>query len=302
MARIVSLLPWATETIAAMGLADSLVGRSHRCISPRSVEAVPACTEPKHPVPESFYAASERDRQLVQEGLAVDRVDATLLAALRPELVVTQFDLDALGVDAGAVLRAARALLGNDVHVFQSAPRTLADVWRSIRMLSKACGREQEGRDLRRAMEQQMAGILRRAQGQVDRPRVACIASHSPFRLAGGWIPELVEMAGGRRLFRKPPRDLSWSLVAAADPDVIVIMLEDQPLDAANDALRHLRLHEGWEHLRAVSQEDVYVVDGSRYFFSPGPSLVESVEILAEILHPLEFQFAHEGTAWEHAA
>ncbi len=118
---------------------------------------------------------------------------------------------------------------------------------------------------------------------------------------AGNWVPELVELAGGRNLFGTVGEHspwLAWDAVRAADPDVIVAMPCGFDLARTRGEMAALERLPGWDALRAVRAGRVAIVDGHQYFNRPGPRLVESAEILAEILHPGVFDFGHRGTGW----
>jgi iron complex transport system substrate-binding protein len=149
-----------------------------------------------------------------------------------------------------------------------------------------------------------MATIASRALALADRPRVACIEWVEPLMAAGNWVPELVEMAGGVNLFGQAGKHapwMTWEQMRDADPDVIVLMpcgfdigrtMQDVPLLEAKD---------GWASLKAVRRGRVFATDGNQYFNRPGPRLAESLEILAELLHPEAFAFGHEGGGWRRA-
>ena len=160
---------------------------------------------------------------------------------------------------------------------------------------------EGAGRATVAAMKERMAEIAERAQGLDERPTVACIEWVDPLMAAGNWMPELVEQAGGHNLFGETGRHspwLDWGEVEAADPDVIVVLPCGLDIGRTRAEMATLTALPGWRRLRAVKNERIYVTDGHHYFNRPGPRLVESLEILAEILHPGVFGFGHEGRGW----
>jgi iron complex transport system substrate-binding protein len=119
---------------------------------------------------------------------------------------------------------------------------------------------------------------------------------------AGNWMPELVEMAGGVNLFGitgKHAPWMSWEQLCEADPDVIVLLPCGFDIARTRRDLPLLANRPDWPHLRAVRAGRVFLADGNQYFNRPGPRLVESLEILAELLHPKWFSFGHEGTGWQ---
>lgn len=309
--RVVSLLPSSTEVVAALGLGDRLVGRSHECDHPPEVTSLPACTRPKFEPDGTSYAVDERVRALVQEGLSVYRVDADRLAELRPDVILTQDQCEVCAADLGAVERAARDLLEGDVRVHSSSPTTLDEVLDDVAAVGRTLGAAERGEELARDLRARTKAVERRvgkateggatgSAGSVERPRVALVEWIDPLMAAGNWMPTLVEMAGGRPLFGTAGEHspwLEWSSLREADPDVIVVVPCGFELERTRSELPALVGRPGWSELEAVRRGRVHLADGHRFFNRPGPRLVESLEILAEILHP-ELDFGHRGRHW----
>jgi iron complex transport system substrate-binding protein len=150
-------------------------------------------------------------------------------------------------------------------------------------------------------MRARMGGIERRAAALPERPRLACIEWIEPLMSASNWMPELVAMAGGINLFGEAGRHSPWmdfGALEAADPDIILIMPCGFDIPRAQAEMGALTSRPAWRDLRAVREGQVVIADGNQYFNRPGPRLVDSLEILAEILHPETFRFGHEGTGW----
>ena len=134
------------------------------------------------------------------------------------------------------------------------------------------------------------------------RPRVACIEWFEPLMAAGNWIPELVEISGGQNLFTSSGDHspyLSWEAIEEAQPDIIILMPCGFTMPRSRNELPSLTQQPAWFRLRAVQQEQVFLTDGNQFFNRPGPRLVESAEILAEILHPQYFGCTHEHIGWK---
>jgi iron complex transport system substrate-binding protein len=143
--------------------------------------------------------------------------------------------------------------------------------------------------------------IARRAAALGRRPTVACIEWIEPLMAAGNWVPELVEIAGGVNLFGEAGKHspwMTWDELATRDPEVIVVLPCGWDISRCQREMGPFTSRPGWEALSAVRAGQVYLTDGNQYFNRPGPRVVESAEILAEILHPDEFRFGHEGTGW----
>ncbi len=299
--RIVSLLPSATEIVCALGLGDRLVGRSHECDFPPTVTALPILTEPRLSVDGDSSAIHAGVGRALADGISVYRVDADLLRALRPTHVVTQVQCDVCAVslaDVEAAIAGSRGEIRPKLVALN--PASIGDVYNDIRNTAEAVGRSQAGSTLVHTMESRIREVESRVLG-ARRPRVATIEWLSPLMAAGNWMPELVARAGGENLFGEEGKHspwLEWSEIAAADPDVIVIMPCGFSMSRALADLHFLADLSGWCDMRAVRENRVYVTDGNQYFNRPGPRLAESAEILGEILHPSCCDFGYCGSGW----
>jgi iron complex transport system substrate-binding protein len=300
--RIVTLIASATETVCALGFAEQLVGRSHECDFPESVSRLPICTEPKFSVEGSSYQIDQRVKAIVQEGLAVYRVHADTLKQLRPTLIVTQTQCEVCAVSLRDVQQALGTWLDSQPRIVSLAPNALADLWSDIQEVADALGVPHRGTELVARLRQRMAAIQESARGLAPRPTVACIEWIDPLMAAGNWMPELVEMAGGDNLFGTAGQHapwMTWEQLFERDPEVIAVLPCGFDLDRTRRDLPALTRKPDWPRLRAVHNRRVYLCDGNQYFNRPGPRIVESLEILAELLHPVEFHFGHEGTGWQ---
>jgi iron complex transport system substrate-binding protein len=304
MPRIVSLIASATEIVCALGFEGDLVGRSHECDYPPSVRRLPVCTAPKFAVEGASYEIDQRVKAIVQEGLSVYRVDGELLRSLEPDVIVTQSQCEVCAVSLRDVERAVCAWLRACPRLVSLEPNALADVWRDIEHVAIALGAPERSDELVRCLRARMEAIAARARGLQHRPTLACVEWVDPLMAAGNWMPALVEMAGGVNLFGEAGRHapwLTWEELRAKDPDVIVLLPCGYDLARTRQDLPILECKPGWVELRAVRDRRVYVTDGNQYFNRPGPRLAESLEILAEILHPNCFAFGHEGAGWQQA-
>jgi len=298
--RIVSLLPSATEIVAALGLADQLVGRSHECDFPRGVERLPALCEPKLRIDGSSREIDRDVKAIVADGLSVYRVDAERLRELAPDVIITQTHCEVCAVAESDVLAATRDWAGTGVRIVSLAPNRLDDVFADIARVAAALGVPRRGKAVGAALRERMATLASRMRS-LARPAVACIEWLDPLMAAGNWVPELVSIAGGRNLFGEAGQHspwLEWEAVCRADPDVVVAMPCGFGLARTHRELAALGRLPGWADLRAVRGGRVAAVDGHQYFNRPGPRLVESTEILAEILHPGVVAFGHRDSGW----
>ncbi len=285
--RIVSLLPSATEIICALGLEDQLVGVTHECDFPASVQRLPKVTRTLIP---ADATSGEIDR-LVRERLRTNRalytLDLPVLEKLRPDLLVTQALCDVCAVAEDEV-RAAACMLPGGPRVINLEPQTLSEVFVSLRQVATAAGVEWCAEALIGALTARVEAVVARA-ARLERPRVALLEWLDPPFSCGHWSPELVRLAGGVEGLGqegRPSRTLRWDDVLAWKPEVVFIACCGFSVERTLCDLPLVRFAPGWQDLAAVRAGRVYVTDGSHYFSRPGPRLVDSLEILAHTLHP----------------
>jgi iron complex transport system substrate-binding protein len=302
MPRVVSLIASATEIVCALGLEEHLVGRSHECDYPPTVQRLPACTAPRFDVHGSSADIDRRVKDVLRDALSVYRVDSEKLGQLRPDVIVTQSQCEVCAVSLRDVEQAVGSWVTSRPRIVSLHPNALADVWTDIGLVAEALGVPERGRELNERLQKRMAEIARRTHTLPDRPGVACIEWIEPLMAAGNWMPELVEMAGGVNLIgaagKHAPR-LTWGELAALAPEMVLILPCGFDIARTRQDLALLTARPEWPGLPAVRQRRVYLLDGNQYFNRPGPRLVESLEILAEILHPNTFRFGHEGSGWQ---
>jgi iron complex transport system substrate-binding protein len=298
--RIVSLLPSSTEIVAALGFEHHLVGRSHECDFPPGVEKLPACSSTKVPVEGNSSEIDERVKEIVAEGLSVYRVDVDLLRELRPDLILTQTQCAVCAVTPRDLEQALCAWTGAQPATVSLEPNNLDDVWNDMRRVADALGVPARAEELIRSLTKRL-GAIREAATDLPHPRVAAIEWLEPLMSGGNWMPQLIEIAGGQSLFAKAGEHsnwLEWATLIEADPDVILLLPCGFKIPQTIRDLNLLTENPAWPNLRAVKEDRVYVIDGHHFFNRPGPRLVESAEIVAEILHPKRFAFGHRGIGW----
>jgi iron complex transport system substrate-binding protein len=298
--RIVSLIPSATEIMALLGMTECLVGRSHECDYPESVKALPICTEPKFNPEGSSAEIHERVTDLLQSALSVYRIKAEVLEPLQPTHILTQAQCEVCAVSLGDVEKAVAQLTGIQPKIISLQPNVLADVWVDIERVAAALG--VSAVDQLAALQRRVEACKQVAQSLEHRPTVACIEWSDPLMAAGNWIPELVELAGGRSLFGIVGQHspwLQWDKLVEANPEVMVFMPCGYDLQRTRQDAELLSHHPQWSSLKAVQTGQVYITDGNQYFNRPGQRLVDSLEILTEILHPHSFSSSYKETGWE---
>lgn len=302
--RIISLLPSATEMVWALGCGGQLVGRSHECDFPAEVTSLPVCTESKLLPNSSSRQIDEQIHNLLGASLSIYRLNLRRMQELKPDLIITQAQCDVCAASEADVTKALGNWPGTPPQVLSLTPRRLADVWEDLRRVAAVLGVTERGKDTLRALKVRCVDVIERA-CLLPRPAVACLEWLDPLMGAGNWVPELVELAGGKNLFGEAGQHtgrLRWAELRSANPDVIFALPCGFDLRRTQAELRGLAEQPGWSELKAVRAGRVFAGDGSGWFNRPGPRLVESLEILAEALHPAKFHFGHEGRAWQRLA
>ncbi len=290
--RVVSLLPAATEIVAALGLQSWLVGVSHECDHPPGVAALPRVTVcPIHQAPLSSREIDQRVREALASGQSLYVIDEVLLRDLRPDVILTQRLCDVCAVGHGSVAALAETLPGPP-RVVSLEPMTLADVLADVERVAEALGVLQRGIELHRALRGRIDAVAGRTGSAAGRPRCFLMEWAEPPFCAGHWNPELVALAGGREVLGspgQPSRAVSWDEIAAAAPEVVVLACCGFTEARARQDLPLLEARPEWKELPAVAAGRVHMVDATAHFSRPGPRLVDSLELLAALLHPERF-------------
>jgi iron complex transport system substrate-binding protein len=280
--RIVSLLPSATEIVCALGFQGALVGRSHECDFPKGVERLPVCTAPKVGGADT-RAIHASVSAILQDDISVYRVDSDLLRKLQPTHIVTQIQCEVCAVSLKDVESAIADWTGIAPKLIPLNPQSLDDVFDDIRRTAAALGTD--GQPLVNAMRSKIQAIA--AFQHAQKPRVVIIEWIEPLMVAGNWMPALVAMAGGIDVLGadgQPSAWITWDDLVAADPDILIVAPCGFRIEDSQRDLHLLSSNPKWSSLRAVRDENVFIVDGNQFFNRPGPRLVESLEILAEIV------------------
>jgi iron complex transport system substrate-binding protein len=280
--RIVSLVPSATELLFALGLGDEVIAVTHECDHPEEVRELPRITAdvigPGLGPGEIDAAVRERTLQ----GESIYSLDADALRALEPDLIVTQALCSVCAVSHEDVVALAQRIPSRP-RVISLDPCTVEEVMGDVRTVAEVTGRRDEGVDLVREAASRIDRV-RLAVREAPRPRVAALEWLDPVYVAGHWTPELIEYAGGEDVLGRPgehSETRSWEEVAAARPEVVVVMPCGYDGPRAREEAEAFR-----EPLEALGAERIVAVDAAAYFSRPGPRLIDGLELLAHLLHP----------------
>lgn len=287
--RIVSLLPAATEIVAALGLTDSLVGISHECDYPPEVNDKPRVTHCEiYGKGLSSVAVDQWVNQALSSKRALYTVDTTLLRELEPDVIVTQQLCDICAIDYASVVTIANSL-PKKPQIVNLSPSSLADIFSDIRRVAEAVGAVERSEIAIEALARRVDAVKLSASKAKSRPRCFLMEWIDPPFCAGHWSPELIELAGGADPLGKkwmPSIRVSWEQISDAQPEIVVLACCGYDVERTKLDIPILRGNTLWESLPAVRDNKIYAVNGSAYFSRPGPRIVDSLEILAEIIHP----------------
>lgn len=288
--NIVSLLPSATEIICSLGLRDQLVGVTHECNYPQSVVGLPIVTKTLNPHGISSLEIDQHVRQQLNTQKALYSLRMEVLEELKPDIIVTQALCEVCAVSEDEVLDAVCSLPGSPI-VINLEPMCLQDMFDTLLMVGEATNKLEQSRSVVRELEIRVNAVRARTEDITLNEQVTVVFLEwlVPLFNAGHWTPELIEYAGGIDSIGNkhiPSVTTPWRKIQEADPDVIFIACcgfdekrtaQDMPLLMAND---------GYHELNCLRNKRIYITNGNAYFSSPGPRLVDSLEILAHSLHP----------------
>jgi iron complex transport system substrate-binding protein len=296
--RIISLLSSATEIVCALGAGEMLVGRSHECDNPSWVRELPACSQPAFDITVSSKEIDMEVRRRLRSGEPLYVVDGELIRQLAPDLVITQTYCDVCAVTPADVERSGTCAFSVDQLALSAA--SVEGIFENILQIAERLGLEERGQALVKG-ERRRLEIVSEKTSRCRRPTVVVLEWTDPVFAMGNWGPELVEIANGELLLGRKG-EFSSAIPAehlrAADPEYLIVApcgfnlertLRDQPV---------LERLPWWNELQAVRRGNVAFADGNLFFNRSGMTISQTAEIVAEILHDMEFGPRSEGTHW----
>ncbi len=299
--KIISLLPAATEIIVALGLGENLVGRSHECDYPEFVKALPACTSSKINSEQKSDEIDQQVKDILKDGLSLYSIDKDLIKELAPDVIITQAQCDVCAVSFEDVKIALSGYIDKKVEIISLNPNSLQDILDEIKSTGTILNVPEQAEILLEEMEERINIIKHKLKFIETKPKVACIEWIKPLMIAGNWTPGLVEIAGGNPVLAAKGQHSSFiefEDLIAANPEILLIMPCGFSIGQTMKEINTFLELPGWTELNAVKNNQVYIADGNQYFNRSGPRIVDSIEILAEIIHPKQFIFGYEGEGW----
>jgi iron complex transport system substrate-binding protein len=299
--KIVSLLPAATEIICALGLEENLVGRSHECDFPESVKQLPICTEANFPDGLSSGDIDIKVKEILADALSVYTVKREQIKTLAPDVVVTQAQCEVCAVSLKDVEEALENYLDKQAQIISLQPNSLDDIFKDIATIAAALNVPQAGADLLESLQERVDIIKHKLKFVDSRPTVACIEWLDPLMISGNWVPGLISIVGGTPVLAQDGKHspyVTWEDIRLQNPEVIVVMPCGFSIERTMKEINLLLELPGFTELKAVKNDRFYIADGNQYFNRPGPRIIDSIEILAEIIRPKQFIFGYEGEGW----
>ena len=289
--RIISLLPSATEIICSLGLREHLVGVTHECDYPVDVVGLPIVTKSAVPHDASSIEIDQLVRSQLETTTALYSLNVKLLDELQPDIIVTQALCEVCALSE-AEIEASICQLSKRPRVVNLEPMCLKDVFDTLLLVGQETNQRDIAVDVVHALNTRVERVRVLTESHIKKaqyPKVAFLEWIDPPFNAGHWTPELIEMAGGIDCLgnkHQPSQTTLWERIIEVQPDVMFVACCGFPMERAIQDLPILQANEGWEDLPCVKRNRVYFSDGNAYFNRPGPRLVDSLEIIANALHP----------------
>ena len=303
LTKIVTLIPSATEIVAFLGQRKSIVGRSHECDYPNDLNNVIKLTSPKINVDGTSSKINKQINTILENSLSVYKVDVQKLKKLDPDFIITQAHCEVCAVSFAEVENIVGKYLSRKTKIISLEPNTLNDVFNDIKKVAKDLNIENESNNkLIENLKIRLKKIKHLATTQKQKPSVACIEWIDPLMIAGNWIPEMVEIAGGTNILGKSGDNSHWikfEEIIVQNPEIIIFMPCGFNIEKTKKELdSYIKKNNSMHSLKAYKNHKLFIVDGNQFFNRPGPRLIESLEIFAEIMHPNIFDFKHKGIGW----
>lgn len=291
--RIVSLLPAATELVYELGLGDQIVGRSHECDYPQTARFLPVCSEPTYDVSGNAGQIHQSAVSAFREALTMFTVNLELLKSLKPTHIITQTQCDICAVSKDELELKTNDLFNYQVGLLDFSPDSLWKYLDEIILLSKRLNIEEMGQVFVRNIQKRIFRIQHKTAKIISKPAVAILEWMEPLIPAGHWNRDFLEIANAENAFSNLSGPVRFDQLIQSDPDILIISPCGYPLKKTITDLTLLESRPGWNELSAVKTGKVYLCDGNHLFNRPGSRLIDTLEVIAEIVHPSIFPARH---------
>ncbi|MAJ44138.1 MAG: cobalamin-binding protein [Candidatus Marinimicrobia bacterium] len=298
--NIISLLASTTEILCALGLKEKIVGISHECDNPIDILDLPRISKPNININNSSKDINTSVENSVFNKLPIYNLDMELLKTLKPKIIFTQDMCNVCAVSQKDLNNYFSHVSNSDVEVISYSPNSLTEILKEIKFIGEKLDCEFGVNALLTDLKIRLKTFKQENQKE-KKPSVAFIEWIEPIYFGGNWIPELINYAGGKYIFGEPgvhSSIISFDEIVSSDPDYILIAPCGFNIDKTLEELEPFLKRPEWRFLKAVRNNNVYVLDGNKYFNRPGMGIITSVEIIAEIIHSEKFIYQFENIAW----
>ena len=297
--KIISFLPSATEILYEIGAGSQIIGVTHECNYPKEAKSKPKVINSSFDA--STMSSKEIDDKIVElfsNGKDIYIINEEILKELKPDIIVAQGICEVCSPFSKEIKRAL-SVLGYNPKLIVLNPRNISEILDNINEIATNIGKINAGQNLVGLLENKINKIKKIAElktNKEDLPKILCLEWIDPFFTAGHWVPEMVEIAGGINGLSKPKeqsRRTSLEEIKKFDPDKIILMPCGFNIDRTIKEYKsttRLNNNQEWTNLRAIKNNELYVVDAGSYFSKPGPRTITGIEILGKIIFPNEFK------------
>jgi iron complex transport system substrate-binding protein len=290
--RIVSFFPSATELLYELGVEEKIFGVTHECLYPENAKLKPqVISSVFNPKTMSSREIDDKIVELVKDGKEIYKINEENLRQANPDLIISQDTCEVCSAYTSHVTRALE-ILDKKPEIYPLNPHNIKGILKSIEKVSKKIGKVEKGKEIIESLQNRINFIC--SKNFENRPKVVALEWLDPFFTSGHWVPEMIEMAGGKNQISskgEPSRRMKIDEITKSDPDIIVLM--PCGFDVGRTVLEYkkdLQNNVDWNKIRAVKQNNVFAVDANSYFSKPSLRTVTGIEILAQIIHPEIFK------------
>ncbi len=300
--KIVTLIPSATEIVSFLGQKKYIIGKSHECDFPRDLSKITKLTEPKINVEGTSVEIHKQIEVILEKSLSVYKVHVDKLKKLNPDFIVTQSHCEVCAVSFSEVENITKEHLGKNTKIISLQPNKLEEVFNDIKRVAKSLKvYNDHNNKLINNLKIRLNDIKKKTK-KLKKPKILCVEWIDPLMAAGNWMPEMTRIAGGEDILGKIGTDSHWIKfedIKNQDPEFIVFIPCGFNLNKTFKEVKKLiNMNSVWKKLKAFKNKNLYITDGNQYFNRPGPRLIDSIEILAEIFHSNKFNFGHKNKGW----
>ena len=267
--RFISLIPSATEIICALGEEENLVGRSHECDYPKSIQNLPMCTKLKYDVSGSSLDIEKSVNSFLIDSSSIYHIKEDLIKDIRPDIIFTQSQCNVCAVSLEEVQAIFKGHKGIKPEIITLKPQTIEDIWKDINMVAESLGISKKGLRLNRTLKKNIDLLESTKENKKQKPTIACVEWIEPLMFAGNWVPEMVEIAGGNDIFGSAGIHSSWNTfenLLRSDPNKIIIMPCGYSIEKTKTEMIALKNTSNWTNLKAYKNNNIFIVDGNQYF------------------------------------